>query len=105
LAFHLAAAGKHPLVLEAARCGSGASGASAGIVAPQLVRTTPRLVQERLGRERGIRLLRLIAEAGHYTFDLIRRQALDCLASQTGLLSPARTVSGVRARLEHDSRP
>ena len=96
LAFHLAAAGKHPLVLEAARCGSGASGASAGIVAPQLVRTTPALIQERLGHERGIRLLRLIAEAGHYTFELIRHHALDCGASQTGLLSPARTAAGVR---------
>jgi len=96
LALHLAAAGKPPIVLEAERCGSGASGASAGIVAPQLVRTTPRLVQEALGHERGIRLLRLIAEAGHYTFDLVRRHALDCAASQSGLLAPARTTAGVR---------
>ncbi|HEV7447897.1 MAG TPA: FAD-binding oxidoreductase [Steroidobacteraceae bacterium] len=96
LAFHLAAAGKRPIVLEAQRCGSGASGASAGIVAPQLVRTTPRLVQEKLGRERGTRLLSLIAEAGHYTFDLVRRHALDCAASQSGLLAPTRTASGLR---------
>lgn len=100
LAFHLAAEGKHPIVLEAARYGSGASGASAGIVAPQLVRTTPGLVQEKLGRERGTRLLSLIAEAGHYTFDLIRRHALDCSASQTGLLAPACTASGVRSLSE-----
>ncbi|MEA3180502.1 MAG: hypothetical protein QOI59_4025 [Gammaproteobacteria bacterium] len=96
LAFHLAAAGKNPIVLEADRFGSGASGASAGIVAPQLVRMTPQLVQERLGREQGIRLLRLIAEAGQYTFDLVRRHALQCSASQTGFLAPARTASGVR---------
>ena len=37
LALHLAAAGKTPLLLEADRFGSGALGASAGIVAPQLV--------------------------------------------------------------------
>jgi glycine/D-amino acid oxidase-like deaminating enzyme len=96
LAFHLAAAGKHPIVLEAAKCGSGSAGASAGIVAPQLVRMTPKLVQERLGRERGTRLLQLIAEAGHYTFDLVRGHALDCAASQAGFLAPARTTSGAR---------
>jgi glycine/D-amino acid oxidase-like deaminating enzyme len=96
LAFHLAEAGKRPIVLEAARCGDGASGASAGIVAPQLVRMTPNLVQERLGRERGILLLRMIAEAGHYTFDLVRKHALDCAASQSGFLAPARKASGVR---------
>jgi glycine/D-amino acid oxidase-like deaminating enzyme len=83
-------------VLEADSFGSGASGASAGIVAPQLVRMTPQLVQKRLGRERGARLLALIAEAGQYTFDLVRRHALDCAASQTGLLAPARSASGVR---------
>ena len=96
LAFHLASAGKPPIVLEAAKCGSGASGASAGIVAPQLVRTTPQRVQERLGRERAIRLLRLLAEAGHYTFDLVREQKLDCGATQDGFIAPARTASGAR---------
>jgi glycine/D-amino acid oxidase-like deaminating enzyme len=95
VAFHLAAAGKQPIVLEAARCGEGASGASAGIVAPQLVRLTPKLVQERVGSERGIRLLRLVAEGGNYTFNLVREHALDCAASQTGLLAPARTAAGV----------
>ena len=96
LAFHLAAAGKQPIVLEAATCGEGASGASAGIVAPQLVRLTPKLVQQRLGSERGIRLLRLVAEGGNYTFNLAREHALDCDAAQTGLLAPARSASGVR---------
>ena len=96
LALHLASAGKPPIVLEAAKCGSGASGASAGIVAPQLVRTTPRLVQERLGRARATRLLRLLAEAGHYTFDLIRGQKMDCGATQDGFLAPACTASGTR---------
>jgi glycine/D-amino acid oxidase-like deaminating enzyme len=96
LAFHLAAAGKQPIVLEAARCGEGASGASAGIVAPQLVRLTPKLVQKRLGSERGIRLLRLVAEGGNYTFNLVREHALDCDAAQTGLLAPARSAAGVR---------
>jgi glycine/D-amino acid oxidase-like deaminating enzyme len=96
LAFHLAAAGKSPIVLEAAKCGSGASGASAGIVAPQLVRTTPQRVQERLGRERATRLLRLLAEAGDYTFALVREQKLDCGAAQAGFLTPARSASGAR---------
>lgn len=96
LAFHLAAAGKSPIVLEAAKCGSGASGASAGIVAPQLVRATPQRVGERLGRERASRLLHLLAGAGHYTFDFIREQKLDCGATQDGFLAPARTASGAR---------
>jgi glycine/D-amino acid oxidase-like deaminating enzyme len=100
LAFHLAVAGKHPILLEAQRLGSGASGASAGIVAPQLVRITPRLVQERLGHDGGTRLLRLIAEAGSYTFDLVRRYALDCGAAQSGLLAPARNAAGVRRLAE-----
>ena len=96
IAYHLAREGGRPMVLEAARCGAGALGASAGIIAPQLVRTTPRAVLARLGQETGSRLLRLVAESGNYTFDLVRTHGLECGASQAGFLAPARTAAAVR---------
>jgi glycine/D-amino acid oxidase-like deaminating enzyme len=85
-----------PIVLEGLRIGSGATGASAGIVAPQLVRATPSSIVERLGSQRGARFLQLLAEAGNYTFGLIRDHALDCAARQSGLLVPTRSDAAMR---------
>jgi glycine/D-amino acid oxidase-like deaminating enzyme len=85
-----------PIVLEAQSIGAGATGASAGIVAPQLVRATPSSIIERLGSQRGARLLQLVADAGNYTFGLIREHALDCSAHQSGLLVPTRSDAAMQ---------
>jgi glycine/D-amino acid oxidase-like deaminating enzyme len=87
-AFHLSAEGVEVVVLDAGRGASSATAASAGVVAPQLVRTTPNGVLDRLGQERGARLLGLLAEAGRYVFDLIRAEAIDCAAQPYGFLNP-----------------
>lgn len=99
VAFHAATAGLRSIVLEALALGAGATGASAGIVAPQLVRATPSTIIERLGSERGRRFLQLVAEGGNYTFGLIRDHELSCSASQSGLLVPTRSDAAMR-RLE-----
>ena len=93
VALHAASTGMRPIVLEASRLGSGATGASAGIVAPQLVRATPASICKRLGDQRGARLLQLVAEAGNYTFSLISTHALECSAQQSGLLVPTRSTT------------
>jgi len=93
-AFHLAAQGIEAVVLEAEHLAAGATGVSGGVVAPQLVRTTPSAILKRLGAEAGGRYLGLLAGSGRYLFDLIRSESLDCAAQPLGFLSP---VSGGRA--------
>ncbi len=90
LALQLAQAGRAVALVEAAMPGSGAIGASAGIVAPQLVRTTPDRLLARLGREVGSGWLRLIGESGGHLFDLIRTHAIDCDARPYGFIAPSR---------------
>jgi len=84
LGLHLGAKKIDAVILEAGDDAVAATGASAGIVAPQLVRTTPRAVLERLGPEIGARLLTLIAESGRYTFELVDRLNIECDAKQSG---------------------
>lgn len=90
LAYDLASAGRSVCVIEAEEPGSGALGASAGIVAPQLVRTTPNKVLARLGPEVGPGWLQLVAESGQHLFDTIARLQIDCDARPYGFISPAR---------------
>lgn len=90
LALSLARAGREVALVEAATPGSGALGASAGIVAPQLVRTTPRHVLTRLGSTPGANWLRLIGESGGYLFDLIRTLDIACDARPFGFIAPAK---------------
>jgi len=87
-ALHLSAESVEVVVLDAGREALSATAASAGVVAPQLVRTTPNGVLGRLGQERGARLLHLLAESGRYVFDLIRAEAIDCAAQPHGFINP-----------------
>jgi glycine/D-amino acid oxidase-like deaminating enzyme len=87
-ALHLSAESVEVVVLDAGREALSATAASAGVVAPQLVRTTPNGVLDRLGQERGARLLHLLAESGRYVFDLIRAEAIDCAAQPHGFINP-----------------
>jgi glycine/D-amino acid oxidase-like deaminating enzyme len=93
-ALHLAEAGREVVVLEGAPSSAGAYAASGGIVAPQLVRTTPGKVLGRLGAEGGSRFLRLLAASGRYLFDLIRSEGIDCDARNHGFLNPLAGESG-----------
>ncbi len=93
-ALHLSAVGVEVVVLDAGRASSSATAASAGIIAPQLVRTTPNGVLDRLGQDGGARLLNLLAGSGRYVFDLIKAEAIDCAAQPNGFLKP---VAGAAA--------
>ncbi len=88
LAFHLAAAGSEAVVLEASRQPFAATAASAGVIAPQLVRNTPASVIARLGAEGGERFLRLVAVAGQRLFDLATGEGIACDAQAHGFLNP-----------------
>lgn len=90
LACELAAAGRTVCVVEAVTPGAGALGASAGIIAPQLVRTTPNKVLEKLGPHLGASWLHLVGESGGHLFDLIRTLQIDCDARPYGFIAPAR---------------
>lgn len=88
LGVHLAGARIDTVILEADNDATAATGTSAGIVAPQLVRTTPNAVRKSLGAETGARTLRMIAESGRYTFELIERLGIACDANPSGFLNP-----------------
>ncbi|MXP25510.1 FAD-dependent oxidoreductase [Altererythrobacter indicus] len=88
-ALHLAQAGADVVLVEADHIGSGAALASAGVVAPQLVRTTPDQVLAKLGREAGEGILKLVAESGDYLFDLLDRLGVECGAEQSGFIAPS----------------
>jgi len=96
LALRLAAEGREVVVVEESVPGAGALGASAGIVAPQLVRTTPARVLRRLGRDVGGAWLRLIGESGGHLFDTIRQHGIACDARPLGFVAPARGAGAER---------
>lgn len=94
LALHLADAGIAPIVIEAGDICSGAAAASAGIVAPQLVRNTPNGVAKRMGAAPAARLLNMLAESGSYCFSLIGADRERCGASGAGFIAPSFGASG-----------
>jgi glycine/D-amino acid oxidase-like deaminating enzyme len=100
LGVHLGTKRIDTVILESENDANAATGASAGIVAPQLVRTTPNAVLKRLGSDTGARVLRLIAESGRYTFGLIDRLNIECGARQSGFLNPATGQHGPRGRAQ-----
>lgn len=99
-ALHLAEAGKRVVVLEALEIGHGGAGRNNGMVIPALSRAYPKDLRRRFGTERGNRFARLIADSAQFTFDLIRRHAIDCDAVQQGWAQPAHSPG--RARLGRD---
>jgi len=99
VALHMAEGGRAPMLLEAATIGSGATGTSAGIVAPQFARATPAAVLEKFGAARGAALLRLVSDSGRYLFDLAARHDIACDQNMAGFLAPA-TGHHARRRLD-----
>jgi len=100
LGLHLGERKADLVVLEADEDANSATGTSAGIIAPQLVRTTPHAVLKRLGTETGARVLRLIAESGHYTFGLIDEWSIECGATRAGFLNPVHGKQGAAAHAQ-----
>jgi glycine/D-amino acid oxidase-like deaminating enzyme len=107
LGLHLSAKRTDTVILESENDANAATGASAGIIAPQLVRTTPNAVLKRLGSDTGTRVLRMIAESGRYTFGLIDQLNIECGAQQSGFLNPVTGQQGARghAQLVEEWRP
>jgi glycine/D-amino acid oxidase-like deaminating enzyme len=98
LGWHLNARHTDLVLLESENDANAATSASAGIVAPQLVRTTPNAVLQSLGADVGARALRMIAESGRYTFDLVDRLGIECGARQSGFLNP---ITGQQGAISH----
>jgi glycine/D-amino acid oxidase-like deaminating enzyme len=107
LGWHLGDKHIDTVILESENDATAATGASGGIIAPQLVRTTPNAVLKRLGADSGGPLLRMIAESGRYTFKLIEHLQIACGAQQSGFINPASGQHGTRvhAQIVEEWRP
>ena len=90
-ALHLAEAGVDVALVEAARPGSGATGQSGGLIAPDYIRHTPETIGPLLGRADAERLTRMIGGSGQRVFDLVERHGIDCDARPEGFYTPAHT--------------
>lgn len=96
-ALHLAEAGIEVVVLDAGQDDgrSCASLASGGLIAPQLIRGNPASLSQEFADGVGERFVRLVAGAGTYTFDLIRRHGLACDMNDSGFVAPFTNVQRV----------
>jgi glycine/D-amino acid oxidase-like deaminating enzyme len=88
-ALHLAAQGVEVVLLEAEQPGSGATGQSGGLIAPDFIRHTPTSIQALMGAAEGERLARFIGSSAQLCFDLIDRHGIECDAKQDGFWSPS----------------
>lgn len=96
-ALHLRQLGIEAVVLEADRPGSGATGASGGILAPEFARGGIAKACALYGAEDGKRLARLVGKSAAFVFDLIRCHEIDCDAQTGGFVSPGRTAGELEA--------
>lgn len=92
-ALAVAQGGAKAVVLEAGVIGYGASGRNNGQVIPTLSRLDPDDVPGRIpeaagGKAKGEELVQLVADSAKFTFDLIRKHAIDCEAVQNGWVQP-----------------
>jgi len=92
-ALHAAEKGLSVVVLEAGIIAWGATGRNAGFVVPNFAKKDPDHVIAELGPERGERLIEMAAGSGDLVFDLIRRHAIECEASQSGWIQPAHSAA------------
>lgn len=95
-ALAVAQGGAKAIVLEADVIGYGASGRNNGQVIPTFSRIDPddvpgRIAPEAGGPAKGERLVQLVADSAKFTFDLIRRHAIECEAVQNGWVQPMHT--------------
>lgn len=90
-ALHLAERGVDVLLVEAAQLGSGATGQSGGLIAPDYIRHSPANIGHALGREAGERMTHLLGTSAQRCFDLIARHGIDCDSRQDGFYTPVHT--------------
>ena len=99
-ALHLALMGRDVVVVDAVQAHLDGASASAGIIAPQLVRNTPAGVLRKLGQAQGGGLLRMIAESGRHAFGLAAEHAIECFAQRAGFLAPSPAGRGLEPARE-----
>lgn len=92
-ALRLAEIGVETVLLDADQPGSGATGQSGGLIAPDYIRHNPQSIGAVLGRSEGERLTKLLGGSAQACFELIRRLGIDCDARQDGFWSPAHTAA------------
>jgi glycine/D-amino acid oxidase-like deaminating enzyme len=95
LAVELARRGKRVAVVEAGEIGQGATGASAGIVSPQLVRQSPQDVARRLGSQQARSYLTALAQAGRRTFERLGGRIQQVEAHNCGFIAPGKGAAGL----------
>jgi glycine/D-amino acid oxidase-like deaminating enzyme len=97
-AYQLAAAGLSVALIEAAEPGFGASGRNTGFVVPTLKRAlSPSNVVQKFGPRRGEAFNTMIGSSGSHLFSLMRDNAMDCAAEQTGWMQPAHSRAALAA--------
>lgn len=96
-ALHLAETGVSVTVIEAESPGSGASGKSGGLVAPDFIRHLPSQIEQAFGAEAGSRLVEMIGSSARFCFDLIEKHGIDCQGSSQGFWTPAHNTQVVEA--------
>ncbi|WP_164871862.1 NAD(P)/FAD-dependent oxidoreductase [Solirhodobacter olei] len=90
IALHAAKAGQSVVLVEAGTIGCGASGRNGGFAVPHFPGgITAEDAIEALGKDRGERLARLVADGAALLFDQIRELGIQCDAEQNGWLQPA----------------
>ncbi|PCI54348.1 MAG: hypothetical protein COB36_10165 [Alphaproteobacteria bacterium] len=98
-ALHLAEAGCSVIVIEAEAPGSGATGASGGLLAPDFIKHSPDDIENMLGQDWGKRLIRMVGTSTRQCFDLIEKHKISCDARQDGFWCPAHDMA-VASRLK-----
>ena len=94
-ALHLARNGYQVLLLEGRTIGFGGSGRNNGQVIPILSAAEPDWIERTYG-EAGERFVHLLQNSANTLFGMIRREGIDCEASQSGWFQPAHSAAHMR---------
>ncbi|MDZ4729688.1 MAG: FAD-binding oxidoreductase [Xanthomonadales bacterium] len=90
---HLAEAGCSVALLEAAELGSGATGKSGGLLAPDFIRHSPLEINRLLGPDNGPRLVEMVGLSAKQCVELIETHSISCDAKLDGFWVPAHDQS------------
>ena len=102
-ALHLAEAGCSVAVIEAHEPGSGATGKSGGLIAPDFIKHSLAEIKQLLGEAAGERLIKMVGSSARQCFDLVESQNISCDARQDGFWVPAHdegVLASLRSRAE-----
>jgi glycine/D-amino acid oxidase-like deaminating enzyme len=102
-ALHLAQAGCCVAVIEAGEPGSGATGKSGGLIAPDFINHSPAEIKQVLGHAAGERLCKMVGSSARQCFDLIESHNISCDAKRDGFWVPGHdnaVLTSLRNRAE-----